>query len=363
MTNTSKQSNDSRLGMVDLLRGSAALFVVWFHATANLPGEGTLELSSKRLGDVGVFIFFAISGFLIPYVLDRGGYSLRGGYLLFLLRRIARLDPPYLLSMLFAMAVAFASNLVPDYGGRPFAVTTRQVLLHFGYLNGIAGEPWLNGVFWTLSIEFQFYLLIGLVFPLLVCQRAWLRRATMAILLGLSLTPSPRMFLELSRSVSVLQYLPIFAAGLLAFQHFSRRIDTREYLLWAVVAGFAAGFRDDFLAAVIAGLLMTLARYNIGRIGAFLATISYSLYLTHVPIVRGAVHLGARVLPQNVLSDLVLVSVASAIAIGFAYAFCRVVEMPSIRWSRRIPRSLGGTFNITHDASLAVHSNVEQRVR
>src|SRR6185436_10205614 len=52
--------------------------------------------------------------------------------------------------------------------------------------NGYFGYPWLNPVYWTLAVESQYYLLIGLLFPLLASHRTWLRVITFATLGSMS---------------------------------------------------------------------------------------------------------------------------------------------------------------------------------
>ena len=56
-------------------------------------------------GWAGVEVFFVISGFIIPFTLWQSGYRLKN-YARFILKRIIRLDPPYLLSILLAIALA-----------------------------------------------------------------------------------------------------------------------------------------------------------------------------------------------------------------------------------------------------------------
>jgi len=96
-----------RIPGVDALRGLAALAVCWFHVTigtANL--NNGIVRSSGTYGWLGVELFFVISGFIIPYSLQRSGYKLKN-YPVFLLKRITRLDPPYLASIVLVIAVTF----------------------------------------------------------------------------------------------------------------------------------------------------------------------------------------------------------------------------------------------------------------
>src|SRR5947209_2252350 len=90
-----------RVEVVDGLRGLASLAVCWYHlvyANHAFAGGGLVAAvlrDSARNAWVGVEVFFVISGFVIPLALYRSGYTPRR-FGTFMLKRIIRLDPPYL---------------------------------------------------------------------------------------------------------------------------------------------------------------------------------------------------------------------------------------------------------------------------
>ncbi|MEO5903218.1 MAG: acyltransferase family protein [Gemmatimonadaceae bacterium] len=132
-------------------------------------------------------VFFVVSGFIIPYSLYRGGYRLRLHWRRFVTKRILRLDPPYLATIVLVIVLTYASAAVPGFKGAQPHFTAKQLLLHLGYLNAFTGGDWVNPVFWTLAIEVQFYLMISAIFPLLVHRNTWVRIAAMGSLAGLAL--------------------------------------------------------------------------------------------------------------------------------------------------------------------------------
>src|SRR5437867_2266496 len=174
-----------RLPQLDCLRGLASLAVCWFHLTngnrAFLP-DGWLK-SSGAYGWLGVETFFVISGFVIPYALFNANYSLRS-YGRFIAKRMVRLDPPYLLSIALVIAFAYISAFTPGFRGQSPHYTLKQILLHLGYANFVFGYQWVNIVYWTLAIEFQYYLLVGLISRLLASQRLAIRLITISALCG-----------------------------------------------------------------------------------------------------------------------------------------------------------------------------------
>ena len=101
------------LSSLDLLRGLAAVAVCYFHFTHGNPdflSPGNFLYISGRYGFLGVDVFFVISGFVIPYAMYRGNYHLRD-FGRFLTKRVVRIEPPYLISILLVLALNWISTL------------------------------------------------------------------------------------------------------------------------------------------------------------------------------------------------------------------------------------------------------------
>jgi len=102
--------------------------------------------------------------------------------------------------------------MVPTYqGAKPIDFISLQTFLHVGYLNGIFGYPWLNVVFWTLAIEFQFYLLICVVYGAV-------GNRSVKILLGVHAAMLLASFAT-DTMTSIFKYLALFSTGIAAFQY------------------------------------------------------------------------------------------------------------------------------------------------
>ncbi len=143
----------SRLPALDGLRAVAVLVVIIYHAGyAGVPG------------DLGVSIFFVLSGFLITRLLLRewertGDVSLRRFYL----RRALRIFPAYYAFVLLSMAAdaALGARWAPGRVAAAFGYV-------YNYFNAIhLGQPPGTAHAWSLSVEEQFYLLWPAVFILL----------------------------------------------------------------------------------------------------------------------------------------------------------------------------------------------------
>lgn len=326
-----------RMATVDALRGIASFGVAWFHFTHGNPDflpAGLLK-SSGEYGWLGVPMFFVISGFVIPYALYKAQYELPQ-YGRFLAKRIIRLDPPYFADICLILALAYVVPLAPMFHGPLVRYTFPQLLGHLGYANSLIGKPWVNPVFWSLGIEFQYYLLVGLIFPLLMASNRMIRLALIVALLFLSVP-------LISRPSLIFGWLPLFVAGMLTFQKKVGLLSSRFFTVGLAVVflivliegrlesayGFPAAIVMLLTALAIAFLTLRSSWLT------FLGLVSYSLYLVHVPIGGKVVNLGARY-AHGLYSEILVLFLAVTASIFSAYLLYRAVELPSQRVSSKI---------------------------
>ncbi len=96
----------SRLAWLDVLRGLAALAVVFNHFGYFLPsGVKTPVYQWINPGDYGVFVFFLISGYIVPASLER-----KGSVRTFWVSRLFRLYPLYLLAVAIAVTLVHGAR-------------------------------------------------------------------------------------------------------------------------------------------------------------------------------------------------------------------------------------------------------------
>jgi len=323
---------NDRLSTLDALRGVASLGVCWFHFTHGnvlFLTDGWIK-ASGTYGWTGVECFFVISGFIIPYAMQRACYHL-SDFGRFALKRITRVDPPYLVNIVLVIVLGYISAHVPGYrGSQSTFFSARQLLLHLGYLNSFTSEPWINPVYWTLGIEAQWYVLIGLIFPITRKRVGWWVVAT-AVLLSLTVSNGNLIF----------PHLPFFLSGFAVFRY--KIGDLRDHtivsiliillLLALAVSGQIVMSAVGFVTALaIAFLSVKSASLNL------LGTISYSLYLVHVPIGGRVINLGERLnlgIPEKVF----FLCAAVGASIAAAYFFYALVEKPAQVWSTKVKYS------------------------
>jgi peptidoglycan/LPS O-acetylase OafA/YrhL len=319
----------NRIHSVDLLRGIASLAVCYLHLTFSLPA-GFLH-SSGTYGALGVQVFFVISGFIIPYALARANFKLRD-YGTFVFKRMLRLDPPYLVVIALIIPLGYLCAHVPGFNGPPYHVSITQVLLHFAYLNAFFNQEWLNPVFWTLAIEFQYYLLVGLLFPLIAYRKRLVRYLLLAGLGGVAI---------LFPGESYKPYLPhwlfLFMLGIVTFHKFAGLVGKWEYWGWAVLLTGGCAYTLGWAEAAVGFSTACVILYLHGSNQAvlFFGNISYSLYLIHIPIGVKIVNLGIR-WAKGWESQLLLLVIALGVSIGSAYVLYRLIEKPAQQWSSAI---------------------------
>jgi len=147
-----KQSG--QIPSLDGLRAFSILLVLVGHA----------GISAKIPGGFGVTVFFFLSGYLITTLMLRE--QARTGTVAlgrFYMRRVVRLGPPLLLTLLGA-AVLVSAGLAG--GVLDPATVLSQVFFVFNYYSLTGSAHWIDGlgILWSLSVEEHFYLIWPLLF-------------------------------------------------------------------------------------------------------------------------------------------------------------------------------------------------------
>ncbi|WP_346733003.1 acyltransferase [Methylobacterium sp. GC_Met_1] len=352
---------------IQILRGVAALMVVWHHA------RHEAELLAQRGGPAldpgtllpwwgGVDLFFVISGFVI--VLASGALSgVPGGRVRFLAHRIARVVPLYWLVSLLYLVLALAR---PDVLGEAAALVHDPAALLASFLFWPAARPDgtiqpLYGLGWTLNYEAFFY---GLFAAGLGLGRrgavVWLVAALALLVTAGTVRPDLPLPLRFWANPIVLEFAA--GAGLaLAYQSGVRpAVPMRAGLaglglLGLILAarlladlGEADGFLRPLLVGVPAALLVAsalgpgrdaaqVARLPAPiRVLAMLGDASYAIYLVHPFALRLSREILVRIGAAPALhlyGAMVLMLTASVVV---ALVVHRFVELPLTRRVRRI---------------------------
>ena len=325
---TDVPANSVRMDSVELVRGLAALAVCLFHFTKYVWPDESIVRQVCSYGWTGVESFFVISGFIIPFAMARANYRY-SCFIRFLTKRYVRLAPPYVCAILLALVLWFLGSLVPGFRGEPFQFQGGRIAAHFFFANDLLYLPWLNPVFWTLAIEFQYYVAIGLLFPFLFTGSEFRNVVAVVVLTLCALPPSPQALVS--------HWVLIFLTGIVLAQWRLNRIS-----LWSAVSIesvlLCIIWQHHGIVILIASAL-TLAvivfTRKVPAWGFWLGKISYSLYLVHVPIGGRIVNLGNRY-ADGEIGRWCVFAAAMASSVLAAWLLWFTVERASIAWSSRI---------------------------
>lgn len=361
---------------LDGLRAVAVLLVLVFHAWFYTPGYlqpgQNAYLYPINYGRTGVHLFFVLSGFLLfmPYARWIFGLQERPSAFLFYRRRLLRVGPAYWVCLgLLALAGAYTIFAVLD------------VALHVVFLPNLLPQTTftINGVFWSMAIEVQFYILLP-IFAWMTYRLSRLIGPWPSLLVGLgsltaislaqtvvarhnSLTGIPVIsnFL-LGQESSLPFWLDIFVAGMAVsavYVHLTHRTPGRRVpclLGWVtLIVGLSIAFGITFVppahqipfkdylfgvayACILLGVLggPRIARSILGsRPFRFIGLISYSCYLWHLSVLTVVESLVASLhlpITQAIALNFVIVLPCS---IGAAYLSFQITERPFISIRKR----------------------------
>ena len=352
-----------RLPALDGIRGVAALFVVLNHVFLRaFPGypvdRAPVWAGPFIYGRFAVVVFIVLSGFSLSLAAARDGWRL-GDLSRYARRRAWRILPPYWAALAFSLAMTWWVLAQPGWP----VPDGRSVLVDGLLVQDVFAAASPNRAFWSIAIEVQLYLLLPLL--VLVARRFGSAAALAAValpvvVLGVAASggahAAAHLIAQYTPDLAVLFAIGVAAAGVAASGAAARHpwhwyaaalaapvvtliavagsVWTIGHFFWVDLAlGPALGC---LLIAVSTrhehGLDRVLGARPLRRLGSF----SYSLYLTHGPIVI-AVYYGLvryHVRP-GVPTFVVLCATVVPLTVLFARLFAEFFELPFQRWRGR----------------------------
>ncbi len=357
-----------RLAGLDGIRGLAALYVVMYHVFLRaFPGSAAqhapLWAAGFDYGRFAVVVFIVLSGFALGVAPAGNGWRL-DGLRGFARRRAWRILPAYWAALVFSLVMTWFVLAQPGWP-RPDA---RSVFVNGLLLQGVAAAPSPNRAFWSIAVEVELYVLLPLI--LLAIRRVpasvVLAVVTLVVVTVGVYTPEEQLA-RYTPDLAVLFVTGVAAAGIVRASDRVRSWPwpwlalgaatpvfigiaaagsawTLGHLLWIDLA--LAPALGCLLAAVATGRPKPLVRLLDTAPLRSLGSFSYSLYLTHLPIVIAVSYgiVAGRVPPGGPMF-LVLLVVLVPLTLIFARLFAAVFEIPFVRhrgwpgyrfgWARR----------------------------
>jgi peptidoglycan/LPS O-acetylase OafA/YrhL len=358
-------AGERRLAGLDGIRGLAALFVVVNHiflrAFPGYPADRAPPWAAGFIyGRFAVVVFIVLSGFSLSLSPARHGWRL-GGVAAFARRRAWRILPPYWAALAFSLLMTWMVVAQPGWP-RP---TGKSVIANALLVQDAVPAPSPNRAFWSIAIEAQLYV----VLPLLVLAVRRVNRGAPLAIVGVPVFAlggcaaahvgaAQGLVDQYTPDLAVLFAVGVVAASLVGTAKGRRRgawgvssvalvapvlvliavrgaVWTNTHLFWVDLAlGPAIGCFLVAVASIPAAWFVRLLDLRpLRSLGGF----SYSLYLTHMPIVIAAYfgmmqgHVGT-----GGSTFLVLCAVIVPLTVAFARLFAEVFELPFQRrrgWS------------------------------
>ena len=290
-----RKSSQKFIPEIDALRFFAIIPVMFAHMSQafldynvnfdiELIKEESLLREIMYNGNLGVQLFFGISGFILtlPFInVPRSELRFKK----YFLRRLIRIEPPYFIALILFFVVHLFM------GTESFAFLWERFVSSFFYVHNLYHHSYslILPPAWSLEIEIQFYLLMPIFLYLFkVFDTKYWRYLIYAILFLISLNLNVSPDLELS------DYFRYFLAGIVAADVY-KNISLPKHFIWDIV--FVVGLflfffylKDWFLRSItlfliiIASLhLVILKKAVTNKWVTIIGGMCYSLYLLHFP--------------------------------------------------------------------------------
>lgn len=348
--------SENRLDYLDALRGFAALWVVAVH-TALVPGPSLIIPSWLQpfvlSGSMGVELFFAVSAFSLCIAMVKHAKEPRP-ILGFTIRRFFRIAPLFYIMLLVMLAWS------PFNQNWSVFEVIGNILFVFNFVPG--WQPSIVWAGWTIGIEMPFYV----IFPILFYK---IRNLTAAItlffacvvlaeivrLIAVYLLSDPNTYMM----YSVFNKMPVFACGFIAYfalPILKNRPDHKEigrlllvfsvFCFFMIVANRIALFesyhwRGIMFCALIIGLGLNPITSIVNRATRYIGSISYSIYLTHMPVLLALNPLSRKIEEletSHTVSYLIILFTTISGSIIVSSVVYRFLEVPSNNIGRKVSK-------------------------
>ncbi len=255
---------------VDGLRFVAIMAVMLYHLRDFTPGHeiaphgpGSFVSTFFGLGHYGVQLFFILSGFLLamPFASWRLGIGKRPSLRTYYLRRLTRLEPPFVIAMVGLFLLGIVVHLISHGAGPskwPGVSEWPHFLATLFYQHNLVygGTSLITPVEWSLEIEVQFYVLAPLLtLPFSIRNAAVRRMLFLGLIVGLPLLRSLVSTQFWQRFNSLPVHLEFFVAGFLLARLVPRGLEASppsfDRVGCGLISGLAGSRQSDDISEVL----------------------------------------------------------------------------------------------------------------
>ena len=363
-----------RFKYVEGLRALACLTVVFNHAIAesypsayhvSIPENLSLLRLWFAFGHHAVTAFIVISGFCLGLPAASQQFKREIGWGTFMVRRIARILPPYYAALIISLIIAWAFFPSPvgihyDFSAHPRSL---DILSHVLILQNVVGTGQINYSLWSIATELHIYAGFPLLVKVLSKRGGWFL-ALLGVLISFALS---FLLLETRLSRAYVHLAGAFVVGVGAswvvsgdhnhnFTNILRKISKPVAMgimtlvvAWTIILPRSLYkpfiLPHDFLVMIGIGAVLIWCA-SISGFGrkllelkplVWLGERSYSLYLLHVPIQAALLKVAINSLDLTHTERLIFsLTVGFGILLGLTWVFHRFVEIPAMALSRGV---------------------------
>lgn len=295
-----------KLNYLETFRGCMALWVVIFHGLGFLPVFSNIVFFEfLNSGILPVMGFIMLSGFVTHILLEK-----KESYLTYLRRRAFRLFPVYIFTFIISLIMLpFAKGVLQSLPFENHKIQTRielvdaafnnhffmNIVSHLGLVHGLFPNdkyPFtytIMGQSWSLTLEWQFYIFIPVIFGLLYLKKNRIRNLMMTVVFIISIPFAYYFMRQDSFLPCMIHY---FLIGFFSCFFYRKYRETNNkslfvFLLLTAVALFLIDWRHAVIILLFGSILFLqknryLSRIFENRYLLHLGKISYSVYCNHM---------------------------------------------------------------------------------
>ena len=260
-------------------------------------------------------------------------------------RRYIRLLRPYLIALLLAILFAAIARLLMADPDTPAAPSLRQVLFHVLLIHDIAGVDALSTGVWYVAIDFQLYCMLLLLLwgsqRIATALRVEVQTVVQALVVGLSALSLLWFNRDDAMEMWCIFYFGAYGLGIMMqwFLEEKSKFPWLAVLLLIYFLALALEWRTRLIVSILTATLLGLGLHSnyssggyIRKVVSWLSRISYSVFLTHYPIVLLVGTIVARLWPEDIAMSVVGFLTAWLMTLGMANVLYHRVEI--VRSSR-----------------------------
>ncbi len=328
---------ENKFGYIDSLRGIAVLMVVLVHVGQTVSGLNPAIEFFTRYGQLGVQLFFLVSGFTLCLSMDRRSLE-DNATAKFYIRRYFRIAPLYYFGIAWFFVIRLVQESLPAQSlvfpmRFDFTNVAANITLTHGFVPSANNSIVPGG--WSIGTEMAFYLVFPLLFVLTrKIAETKIRKLiyfAFAVLLVSLFIQGPETFYDMDNgSASFMYYnitnqMPVFLIGITSYEFYKRGLLDRvpswlaflsllvsiavAAYLWLGEVAFSVTLVPFFAGLSFVFLLVTFSRsqYLNGALIRHIGQLSFSIYLSHFVFARVLGRAFENLHVFNVPSEFILV--------------------------------------------------------